>query len=91
MKTREFLYKNELPNDTIKVTKKNEVISTLKVWLGQKNKVNVVVEDSIYLTVPKRKKKIISRKQRKGNVFIIKKVYQQLFFYISKTINGGRI
>lgn len=45
--------------DTIKVTKKNEVISSLRVWLGQKNKVDVVVEDSIYLTVPKRKKKIV--------------------------------
>jgi D-alanyl-D-alanine carboxypeptidase (penicillin-binding protein 5/6) len=29
------------------------------VWLGKKNKVDIIVEEDIYLTVPKRKKKIV--------------------------------
>ena len=38
---------------------KNEVIGSLDVWLGKKNKVEAIVLEDIYLTVPKRKKKII--------------------------------
>ena len=45
--------------DTIQVAKKNEVIGKLNVWLGKKNKVEAVVLEDIYLTIPKRKKKII--------------------------------
>ena len=45
--------------DTIQVVKKGEVISSLKVWLGKKNTVDVVAEEDLYLTVPKRKKKTI--------------------------------
>tara|TARA_B100001123_G_C15288106_1_gene1016370 strand:- start:479 stop:1633 length:1155 start_codon:yes stop_codon:yes gene_type:complete len=45
--------------DTIQVAKKNEIISSLSVWLGKKNKVDVVVSEDVYLTVPKRKKKTI--------------------------------
>ena len=45
--------------DTILVTKKDEVYTTLNVWLGKKNKVEVLPEESFYLTIPKRKKKII--------------------------------
>ena len=45
--------------DTIKVAKKDEVFSSLKVWLGKKNKVDVVSSEDVYLTIPKRKKKII--------------------------------
>ena len=45
--------------DTIKVAKKDEVFTSLKVWLGKKNKVEVVPNEDIYLTVPKRKKKTI--------------------------------
>ena len=45
--------------DTIQVAKKNEIISSLSVWLGKKNKVDVVVAEDVYLTVPKRKKKTI--------------------------------
>lgn len=45
--------------DTIRVAKKNEVFAELKVWFGKKNKVQAIVEDDIYLTVPKRKKKTI--------------------------------
>ena len=45
--------------DTIKVTKKNETISNLDVWLGKKNTVQAITVEDIYLTVPKRKKKSI--------------------------------
>jgi len=45
--------------DSIKVAKKNETIGSLNVWLGKKNKVEVVVAEDIYLAIPKRKKKII--------------------------------
>ena len=45
--------------DTIKVAKKDEIFTSLKVWLGKKNTVEVVSSEDIYLTIPKRKKKII--------------------------------
>ena len=45
--------------DSIKVAKKNEIISNFDVWLGKKNKVEVVTYKDVYLTVPKRKKNII--------------------------------
>jgi len=45
--------------DTIKIAKRNEVISELKVWLGKKNKIDVVPSEDLYLTIPKRKKKTI--------------------------------
>jgi D-alanyl-D-alanine carboxypeptidase (penicillin-binding protein 5/6) len=45
--------------DTIQVAKKNEVIASLDVWLGKKNKIEALVLEDIYVTVPKRKKKII--------------------------------
>ena len=45
--------------DTIKVAKKNETISNLNVWLGKKNKVEVVTSEDIFLTIPKRKKKTV--------------------------------
>ena len=45
--------------DSIKVAKKNEIISSLNVWNGKKNKVEVVVAEDIYLTIPKRKKNTI--------------------------------
>ena len=45
--------------DTIKIAKKGEVLINLNVWLGKKKKVEVVVDEDIYLTIPKRKKKII--------------------------------
>tara|TARA_B100000686_G_C16777998_1_gene969858 strand:+ start:152 stop:1306 length:1155 start_codon:yes stop_codon:yes gene_type:complete len=45
--------------DTIQVAKKGEVMEELNVWLGKKNKVEVVADESVYLTVPKRKKKTI--------------------------------
>ena len=45
--------------DTIQVAKKDEVIASLDVWLGKKNKVDVVASEDIYLTIPKRKKKTV--------------------------------
>ena len=45
--------------DTIKITKKNEIFTSLDVWLGKKNKVEVFPSQDFYITVPKRKKKII--------------------------------
>ncbi len=45
--------------DSIKIAKKNEIIGKLNVWLGRKNKVEVVVAEDIYLTIKKRKKKTI--------------------------------
>ena len=45
--------------DTIQIAKKDEIFTTLKVWLGKKNYVEVVSSEDFYLTIPKRKKKII--------------------------------
>ena len=45
--------------DTVLVAKKNESIGNLNVWLGKKNKISVVTNEDIYLTIPKRKKKTI--------------------------------
>ena len=45
--------------DTIRIAKKDEIFANLKVWLGEKNKVNVVTSEDFYLTVPKRKRKTI--------------------------------
>jgi len=45
--------------DTIQVAKKDQVFTDIKVWLGKKNKVKVTPAEDLYLTVPKRKKKII--------------------------------
>ena len=45
--------------DTIRIAKKDEIFTNLKVWQGEKNKVNVVTSEDFYLTVPKRKRKTI--------------------------------
>ena len=45
--------------DTIKIAKKDEVLIALNTWLGKKNKIEVTTSEDIYLTIPKRKKKII--------------------------------
>ena len=42
--------------DSIQVSKKDETLASLNVWLGKKNKVDVTTNEDIYLTVPKRKK-----------------------------------
>ena len=45
--------------DTIQIIKENEIFTSLDVWIGKKNKVDVSSEESYYLTIPKRKKKTI--------------------------------
>ena len=45
--------------DTIQVVKKDEIIASLNVWLGKKNRVDVMTSEDLYLTIPKRKKKTI--------------------------------
>jgi len=45
--------------DTIQVGKKNEVLASLKVWLGKKTKVNVTIDEDLFFTIPKRKKSTI--------------------------------
>ena len=45
--------------DTLLISKKNETFENLNVWLGKKNKVSVSTEQDIYLTIPKRKKRIV--------------------------------
>ena len=46
--------------DTIRVAKKDEIFANLNVWLGKKNKVDVVTSEDFYLTVPKRKRNTIN-------------------------------
>ena len=45
--------------DTIQVAKSSEVMTSLNVWLGKKAKVKALPSEDVYLTIPKRKKKII--------------------------------
>ncbi len=45
--------------DTIHVANKEKVLTSLKVWLGKKNKVEVIPAEDLYLTVKKRKKNTI--------------------------------
>ena len=46
--------------DTIEISKKNEKFLSLDTWLGKKEKVDIYVNDDVYITVPKRKKNTIS-------------------------------
>ena len=39
--------------DTILITKKNEKIDELDVWLGTKDKVGVYINEDVYKTIPK--------------------------------------
>ena len=39
--------------DTILITKKNEKIDELDVWLGKKDKVGVYINEDVYKTIPK--------------------------------------
>ena len=48
--------------DTIKIATKNESIDALNVWLGKKEKVNVYVNENIYRTIPKARKKYLKAK-----------------------------
>ena len=46
--------------DTLEIAKKNENFVPLDTWLGKREKVNTYINDDVYITVPKRKKNIIS-------------------------------
>ena len=39
--------------DTIQITKKNEKIDELDVWLGKKDKISVYINEDFYITIPK--------------------------------------
>ena len=48
--------------DTIKIVKKNEIFTDLKVWQGKKDKVSIYINQDVYKTIPKRKKKYLKVK-----------------------------
>ena len=45
--------------DTIRIIKKNEIIGELDVWLGNKKNIGVYVNEDIYKTIPKSRKKYL--------------------------------
>ena len=45
--------------DLIEITKKNETLTELDVWLGTKNKVQTYINEDVYKTIPKARKKYI--------------------------------
>jgi len=45
--------------DTVSITKKDFIFTSLDVWLGKKNKVDVIPSEDFYITISKRKKSII--------------------------------
>ncbi len=45
--------------DTIEVASKDKIFLDMDVWLGKKNKLETIVNENIYFTVPKRKKSSI--------------------------------
>ena len=45
--------------DTVLISKKDNIFADLNVWLGKKDKVGIVPTEDFYITIPKRKKKII--------------------------------
>jgi D-alanyl-D-alanine carboxypeptidase (penicillin-binding protein 5/6) len=45
--------------DTVQIIKKDEIFTSLNVWLGKKKKVEVISNESFYITISKRKKKTI--------------------------------
>ena len=46
--------------DTIEITKNKNKISSLEVWLGKKKEVDVYINEDIFITVSKGKKKLLS-------------------------------
>ena len=48
--------------DTIKIAKKNEIFTDLKVWQGKRDKVSIYINQDVYKTIPKRKKKYLKVK-----------------------------
>ena len=45
--------------DTVQIIKKDEIFANLNVWVGKKNKVDVLSLEDFYVTIPKRKKKTV--------------------------------
>ena len=45
--------------DTFKIAKTDQTLEILNVWLGAKKKVEVIPEEDVYITIPKRKKSTI--------------------------------
>ncbi len=45
--------------DLIEIVKKNSVLSELNVWLGKKDKVNVYINEDVYKTIPKARKRYL--------------------------------
>ena len=45
--------------DTVEVSRKNEPLANVDVWLGKKNKIAINTKEDIFITVPKRKKSTI--------------------------------
>ena len=45
--------------DTVKITRKDQIFENLAVWLGKKNRVDVIPSEDFYITIPKRKKNIV--------------------------------
>ena len=48
--------------ETVKIAEKNKMFTSLEVWQGKKNKINVYVDNDIYKTIPKAKKKYLKAK-----------------------------
>ena len=48
--------------ETIKIAEKNKKFTTVDVWQGKKNKINAHIEDDIYKTIPKAKKRYLKVK-----------------------------
>jgi len=45
--------------DTIKITKKDQIFTSLSVWLGKKREVEVIPSEDFFITIPKRKKSML--------------------------------
>ena len=93
--------------DTVKVAEKDVPFSSVKVWLGKKNNVDIITEEDIYLTIPKRKKKTIevtleyegpvqapiAKGQKLGKmvVSISDEIIKEVNFFSNESINRSNI
>ena len=48
--------------ETVKIAEKNKTFTTIEVWHGKKSNINAYVENDIYTTIPKAKKKYLKVK-----------------------------
>ena len=48
--------------ETVKIAEKNKTFTTIEVWQGKKSSINAYVEEDIYTTIPKAKKKYLKVK-----------------------------